>query len=239
MSSLAKISRRIFLSALPALAASRLNIRKLATRKHSIGNRDYLFLELETDGGITGIGEGSVSGRVEIVEQAIQWFAPFLIGKPAGGIEDHWNRAYYQLSRYRNGPILMTALAAVDIALWDIEAQRLGEPIWRLLGTAEAKPMRVYYSHWSHGMEPRTPDKLAELAAKTRKDGWTCIKWVLPKGGSEPERLRALVAEVEAVRRGGGPDLEIGLEMWETFSVPVFARGPVDQAQQDSRSRAG
>ena len=156
---------------------------------------------------------------MEIVEQAIQWFSPFLIGKPAGGIEDHWNRAYYQLSRYRNGPILMTALAAVDIALWDIEAQRLGEPIWRLLGTAEAKPMRVYYSHWSHGMEPRTPDKLAELAAKTRKDGWTCIKWVLPKGGSEPERLRALVAEVEAVRRGGGPDLEIGLEMWETFSV--------------------
>ncbi len=219
MSSLAKISRRIFLSALPALAASRLIIRKLTTRKHSIGNRDYLFLELETDGGIIGIGEGSVSGRVEIVEQAIQWFAPFLIGKPAGGIEDHWNRAYYQLSRYRNGPILMTALAALDIALWDIEGQRLGEPIWRLLGAAEAKPMRVYYSHWSHGMEPRTPNKLAELAAKTRKEGWTCIKWVLPKGGSEPERLRTLVAEVEAVRRGGGPDLEIGLEMWETFSV--------------------
>ena len=226
MSSLAKISRRIFLSALPALAASRLNIRKLTTRKHSIGNRDYLFLELETDGGITGIGEGSVSGRVEIVEQAIQWFSPFLIGKPAGGIEDHWNRAYYQLSRYRNGPILMTALAAVDIALWDIEAQRLGEPIWRLLGSNEAKPMRVYYSHWSHGMEHRTPDKLAELAVKTSKDGWTCIKWVLPKGGSEPERLRALVAEVEAVRRGGGPDLEIGLEMWETFSVRCL---PEDQ----------
>ena len=68
-------------------------------------------------------------------------------------------------------------------------------------------------------MEPRTPDKLAELAAKTKAEGWTCIKWVLPKGGTEAERLRRLVAEVEAVRRGGGPDLEIGLEMWETFSV--------------------
>ena len=220
MSFSAKLSRRAFLAALPLLAAAqRLNVKKLVTRKHSIGNRDYLFLEIETDGGITGLGEGSVSGRVEIVEQAIQWFAPYLVGKPAGGIEDHWNKAYYQFSRYRNGPVLMTALAAVDIALWDIEAQRLSEPIWRLMGAEEARPMRVYYSHWSHDMEPRTPDKLAALAAKTKAEGWTCIKWVLPKGGTEAERLRRLVAEVEAVRRGGGPDLEIGLEMWETFSV--------------------
>ena len=220
MSFSAKLSRRAFLAALQLLAAAqRLNVKKLVTRKHSIGNRDYLFLEIETDGGITGLGEGSVSGRVEIVEQAIQWFAPYLVGKPAGGIEDHWNKAYYQFSRYRNGPVLMTALAAVDIALWDIEAQRLSEPIWRLMGAEEARPMRVYYSHWSHDMEPRTPDKLAALAAKTKAEGWTCIKWVLPKGGTEAERLRRLVAEVEAVRRGGGPDLEIGLEMWETFSV--------------------
>lgn len=220
MSLLAKLSRRAFLATMPMLAAARrLNVKKLTTRKHSIGNRDYLFLEIETDGGITGIGEGSVSGRVEIVEQAIKWFAPYLVGKPAGGIEDHWNKAYYQFSRYRNGPVVMTALSALDIALWDIEAQRLGEPIWRLMGVEEARPMCVYYSHWSHGMEPRTPDKLAELAAKTKAEGWTCVKWVLPKGGTEAERLRRLVAEVEAVRRGGGPDLEIGLEMWETFSV--------------------
>lgn len=200
-------------------AGRRLAIRKLITRKHTIQNRDYLFLEIETDGGITGIGEGSISGRVEIVEKAIQWFTPFLIGKDPSGIEDHWNRNYYQLSRYRDGSILMTALAAVDIALWDIEGKRLGEPVWRLLGTSEAKPMRVYYSHWSHELTSRTPEQLANLAAQTRAAGWTCIKWVLPKGGSEPERLRRLVAEVEAVRKGGGPDLEIGLEMWETFNV--------------------
>ena len=128
-----QLSRRSFLAIAPLLAAAqRLNVKKLTTRKYNIGTRDYLFLEIETDGGITGIGEGSISGRVEIVEAAIQWFAPFLTGKSAGGIEDHWNRAYYQFSRYRNGPVLMTALAAVDIALWDIEGQRLGEPIWRL-----------------------------------------------------------------------------------------------------------
>lgn len=214
------MTRRFLLSALPLLAARpRLAIRKLTTHKHTIANRDYLFLEIETDGGITGIGEGSISGRVEIVEKAIQWFTPYLTGEDPSGTEDHWNRAYYQLSRYRDGSVLMTALAAVDIALWDIEGKRLGQPVWSLAGASQARPQRVYYSHWSQDLNPRTPERLAELAAKTRAEGWTCLKWVLPKGGTEPERLRRLTAEVEAVRKGGGPDLEIGLEMWETFTV--------------------
>lgn len=213
------LRRRDLLAGALFAASSKLAIRKLTTRKYSIQNRDYLFLEIETDAGITGLGEGSISGRVEIVEKAIEWFTPFLTGKDPSGIEDHWNRNHYELSRYRDGSVLMTALAAVDIALWDIAGKRLGEPVWRLLGSSSPKPMRVYYSHWSHGLEPRTPERLAELAAQTRQAGWSCIKWVLPKGGTEAERLRRLVAEVEAVRKGGGPDLEIGLEMWETFTV--------------------
>lgn len=228
MSKALRLSRRALLTALPLLATlPRITIRALKTRKYTIDRRDYLFLELETDAGITGLGEGSISGRVEIVEQAIRWFEPFLSGKDAGGIEDHWNRNYYQLSRYRNGPVLMTALAAVDIALWDIAGKALRRPIWRLAGGAEAQPVRVYFSHWSQTLEPRSPERLAQLAAETRAAGWTCVKWVLPKGGSEAERLRRLTAEVEAVRRGGGPDLDIGLEMWETFSARAaleFAR---------------
>lgn len=214
------MTRRHLLAALALIgAAQRLKITNLVTRKHSIGNRDYLFLEIETDGGITGIGEGSVSGRVDIVEQAIQFYKPYLTGKDPGGIEEHWNRNYFQLSRYRNGPVLMTALSAVDIALWDILGKSLGQPVWRLLGAAEAKPMRVYYSHWSQTLADRSPASIEVLARKTRADGWTCIKWVLPKGGTETERLTRLAAEVEAARRGGGPDMELGLEMWETFTV--------------------
>ena len=69
-----------------------------------------------------------------------------------------------------------------------------------LLGAAEAKPMRVYYSHWSQTLNDRTPANIEALARKTREEGWTCIKWVLPKGGTELERLRRLTAEVEAAR---------------------------------------
>jgi galactonate dehydratase len=214
------MTRRLLLASLAlAGAAQRLKITKLVTRKHTIGNRDYLFLEIETDAGITGIGEASVSGRVDIVEQALQFYTPYLTGKDPAGIEEHWNRNYFQLSRYRNGPVLMSALSAVDIALWDILGKQLGQPVWRLLGAAEAKPMRVYYSHWSQTLNDRTPANIEALARKTREEGWTCIKWVLPKGGTELERLRRPTAEVEAARKGGGPDMEIGLEMWETFSV--------------------
>ena len=204
---------------LSAAAAKLLKIVKIDTQKCTAGNRDYLFVKVETDGGITGLGEASISGRVEIVEQAVRWFTPHLVGRSAHGVEEHWNRNYYELSRYRNGPVLMTALASIDIALWDIAAQWLGQPLWRLLGAAEARPVRVYYSHWSQTLSPRTPEALAKLAAETRQQGWTCVKWVLPKGGSEAERLVRLTQEVEAVRKGGGPTLDIGLEMWETFSA--------------------
>ncbi|MBC7927072.1 MAG: mandelate racemase/muconate lactonizing enzyme family protein, partial [Bryobacteraceae bacterium] len=217
------LSRRGFVSFLSSVTAAAalpsISIRKLTTRKYTITNRDYLFLEIETDAGITGLGEGSMSGRVDIVESAIRWFAPYLAGKDPAGIEDHWNRAYYDLSRYRDGTVLMTALAAVDLALWDLEGKRLGLPVWRLLGAATPQPMPVYYSHWSQELTPRTPDRLEALARETRDAGWTCVKWVLPKGGSESERLDRLVKEVEAVRKGGGPGLDFGLEMWETFSV--------------------
>jgi galactonate dehydratase len=222
------LTRRALFAALPLMAAvPRMTIRALHTRKYTIDRRDYLFLEIETDAGIVGLGEGTISGRVDIVEQAIRWFTPYLTGKDPGGVEEHWNRSYHELSRYRNGPVLMTALAAVDIALWDIAGKALGQPVWRLAGATAAKPMRVYYSHWSQTLDPRTPDRLAQLAAETRAAGWTCVKWVLPKGGSESERLRRLTTEVEAVRRGGGPDLDIGLELWETFT----ARSALDFAR--------
>src|SRR5687767_10196512 len=222
------LSRRALLSSFAVLrAAPRLTIRALRTHKYTVGRRDFLFVELETDGGITGLGEASISGRVDIVEQAVRFFTPYLIGSDAAGIEEHWNRNYYQLSRYRSGPVLMTALSAIDLGLWDIAGKSLAQPVWRLLGSAQAPSLRVYYSHWSQDLNPRTPERLAELAAKTAADGWTCVKWVLGRAGAESQRLAALVKEVEAVRRGGGPGLDIALEMWETFTVRTaieFAR---------------
>ena len=109
------MTRRSFFpiaSAAPFLPAP-LKITRLSTRKHSIGNHDYLFVEIETDGQSTGLAEASISGRIDIVEKAVHFYTPHLVNREAAGIEEHWNRNYYELSRYRNGPVLMTALSAI------------------------------------------------------------------------------------------------------------------------------
>jgi galactonate dehydratase len=215
-------SRRAFLACCSALAARAAALPKIAsfrTRKHTLGNRDYLFLEVVTDSGLIGLGEGSLPYRVEIVEQAIRWLEPHLKGQPAAGVEDHWNRIYHQLSRWRDGSVLMTALAAVDIALWDLEGKRLQQPVWRLLGAAEAKRLRAYYSHWDHGVQSRTESGWADWTAQSKARGWTAVKWVVPRHGNEQERIRRTVADIAAVRKAGGADFEIALEMFETFTV--------------------
>lgn len=216
--------RRTFLEALGGAAAARaaagpkLKITRFVTHKVRIGRRDLLFLEIHTDGGVTGLGEGSLPARVEIVEQAVKWLEPHFVGLDPAGVEDHWDRMYYRLSRWRDGSVLMTALSAVDLALWDIEGKRLGQPVWRLLGGPIHSQLRVYYSHWDAGMPSRGPAALAERAAQSRAQGWTAVKWVVPKAPTEAARIEQTVADVEAVRRGGGRDFDICLEMWETFT---------------------
>jgi galactonate dehydratase len=197
-------------------AAEASKIARIETRKFTLNGRDYLFVEVATEDGLTGVGEGSLPGRAAIVEEAIRWLTPHLTGADPAGVEDHWNRMYHQLSRWRDGSVLMTALAAVDIALWDLEGKRLGVPCWRLAGASSAKPLRVYYSHWSQDVRSRTPAALQELAARTREAGWDAVKWVVPRAATDRERLKQAVADCEAVRGAG---LDFGLEMWEKFTV--------------------
>lgn len=211
--------RRRDLFSLLALASSPVKIKSLRTHKFRMDSRDYLFVELETDSGITGLGEASLPARIDITEQAVQWLAPRLIGRDPSGIEAHWNRLYYEENRWRDGSVLMTALSAIDIALWDIEGKRLNAPVWRLLGGTNAKPLRVYWSHWSNNLKQRTPQALADLARQTVADGWTAVKWVIPRHASERERLSQLTSEIEAIRNAVGLKLDICLELYETYSL--------------------
>ena len=213
--------RRDLLNLLPVslLSASPVKITGFDTHLCRMDGRDYLFVEVHTDSGITGLGEASLPSRVKITEQALRWLEPRLKGLDPAGVEAHWNRLYYQENRWRDGSVLMTALSAIDIALWDIEGKRLGVPVWRLLGGSNAKPMRVYWSHWSAQLKQRTPQALAELAIKTVADGWTAVKWVIPRADTEQARLRQVVSEIEAIRKAVGMSLDICLELYETYSM--------------------
>jgi galactonate dehydratase len=182
--------------------------------------RDLLFLEVHTDAGVTGLGEATLEGRTELAESALRWLEQSMIGANPAGPEDHWNRSYYQLSRWRNGPAVFSALSAVDMALWDIEAKRLGVPVWRLLGGPIQRDLRVYYTHWGASLEEhRTPDAFHDWALETKRRGWTAVKWTLPAGGTEADRIARSLAELEAVRKAAGSSLDLALEAAETFTI--------------------
>lgn len=144
-----------------------------------------------------------------------------MVGQDPSGMEAHWNRNYYLLSRWRNGPEVMTAISAVDIALWDIEAQRLGVPLARLLGGPLKDRYRVYYTHWAAPIEtgPRTAQKFADRARESVDKGWTAVKWTISGAGSESERVAQTVTEVRAVREAAGAKLDLALEAAETLTV--------------------
>lgn len=106
-----------------------MKITKLTT--YSVPPR-WLFLKIETDEGIVGWGEPVVEGRAATVAAAVEELSDYVIGKDPRNIEDLWT-VLYRAGFYRGGPILMSAIAGIDQALWDIKGKALGVPVHELL----------------------------------------------------------------------------------------------------------
>ena len=104
---------------------------------------NYVFVKIYTNAGITGLGEGSVTSKELTVAAAIEEHKRYLVGLDPADIEMHW-QAMYRWPRWRGGPILNSAISAVEIALWDILGQALGQPIWRLLGGRARERVQMY-----------------------------------------------------------------------------------------------
>lgn len=204
----------------PAWASNReMKITRFDVHKVTLRWRDLVFLEVQTDAGISGLGEATLETRAEMAEAGLRWLEESFRGLDPAGVEKHWDRSYYRLSRWRNGPAANSALSAVDIALWDIEGKRLGVPVWRLLEGPLRNDLRVYHTHWNAVLKkPRSPEAMGELAAETRAKGWTAVKWTISMGGSEAGRIAGTVAELEAVRKAVGNSMDLCLEAAETFT---------------------
>src|SRR6188768_716762 len=96
--------------------------------------RNFVTLKITTRAGVTGLGDATLNGRELAVASYLKdHVVPNLIGRDAGRIEDIW-QFFYRGSYWRRGPVQMTALAAVDVALWDIFGKMTGLPLYRLLG---------------------------------------------------------------------------------------------------------
>ena len=96
--------------------------------------RNFVTLRIETRSGIVGLGDATLNGRELAVAAYLQeHIVPNLIGRDAGRIEDTW-QFFYRGAYWRRGPVTMTAIAAVDVALWDILGKMSGLPLYQLLG---------------------------------------------------------------------------------------------------------
>src|SRR5207248_8670213 len=106
--------------------------------------RNFVTLKITTEDGIYGLGDASVHGReLAVASYLTDHVLPTLIGRDARRIEDIW-QYLYKGAYWRRGPITMTAIAAVDTALWDIKAKSLGVPVYQLLGGASREAVMVY-----------------------------------------------------------------------------------------------
>ena len=170
----------------------------------------WLFLRVETDTGLVGWGEPVVEGRARTVETAVEeLFETYLLGEDPLRIEDHW-QTMYRGGFYRGGPVLMSAIAGVDQALWDISGKHLGVPVYELLGGPARERMRVY--QWVGGDRPTD---VAEQAAEQVEAGFTALKMnATPemRRVDTPAAVEAAVDRLGAVREAVGDEVDIGVD---------------------------
>lgn len=169
----------------------------------------WLFLKITTDNGTTGWGEPVVEGRADTVKAAVEEMASYLIGKDARHIEDIW-QTLYRGGFYRGGPVLMSAIAGIDQALWDIKGKALGVPVFELLGGAVRNKMKIY--GWIGGDKP---SQVVEEARKRMDDGFLAVKmnacsemeWI-----DTPKKIEEAVAVIASVREAIGYDKGLGID---------------------------
>ena len=130
----------------------------------------WLFLKVSTDSDISGWGEPVLEGHAGAVAEAVREASEYLIGQDPTHIEDIW-QMLYRARFYRGGPVLMSALAGIDQALWDIKGKYYNAPVYELLGGVVRDKVRVY--SWIGGDNPAD---VATAARERLAAGFTAIK---------------------------------------------------------------
>jgi L-alanine-DL-glutamate epimerase-like enolase superfamily enzyme len=178
------------------------------------GNRNNLFVTVDTDDGISGVGESGLSYRELAVIGAIDHLRPLLIGQDPGRIEHLW-QTMFRGGFFPANRVLCSAISAIDIALWDILGKRLGVPVYQLLGGL-ARDRVVCYPHTQVPGEGDDVSALVENCQKFVSEGWKFVRWGLPQHGALLEARQAVATalkQLEAVRAALGDEIELCLDI--------------------------
>jgi galactonate dehydratase len=191
---------------------------KIAGFKTYIVPPRWLFLKIESDDGLVGWGEPVLEGKAHTVETAVHEMMDHLIGQDPAKIEDIWQRLY-RGGFYRGGPILMSAIAGIDQALWDIKGKYHEAPVHELLGGSCRDTIRIY--QWIGGDRP---DEVGGAALAVKNTGGTAVKM---NATAEMQivdshrKIDQLVARVAAIRDTCGPYFDIGVDFHGRVHKPM------------------
>jgi galactonate dehydratase len=175
----------------------------------------WLFVRVESDDGAVGWGEASLEGWAEAVEGAFEALRDRFIGADPFAIEDIW-QVGYRGGFYRGGPVLMSALAGLEQALWDLKGRAVGLPAWQMLGGKVRDKVRAYA--WIGGDRP---DEIGEAAEARRDQGFSAVKmnataeldWI-----GTPKLFDAVIERVGAAQAAG---MDVGLDFHGRVHRPM------------------
>jgi len=175
----------------------------------------WLFVRVEADEGAVGWGEASLEGWAEAVDGTFEALRDRFLGHDPFAIEDIWQVAY-RGGFYRGGPVLMSAIAGLDQALWDLKGKALGQPAWQLMGGKVRDRIRAYA--WIGGDRPH---EIADAAKARRAQGFSAVKmnataeldWI-----GTPKLFDEVVARVQAAQGAG---MDVGLDFHGRVHRPM------------------
>ncbi len=199
-----------------------------------LGGQPWLFVEVETDEGITGVGECSDYRSTGLLYRGIEWIKREVVGEDARNIENIWQTIFHTFDDLNGRGFVSHLISGIDIALWDIKGKALGEPIYQLLGgpVRERVPLYTHVQDWNS--DAGGPDVAAKAALATKEAGFQAIKTdPFPtqegpdagfSGPAEverltPENIRKSVEWMDAIRGAVGPDYELMVDAHARFDV--------------------
>ena len=169
----------------------------------------WLFLKLTTDEGICGWGEPVVEGRAATVKAAVEELQTYFMGKDPMDIEDLW-QVMYRGGFYRGGPEVMSAIAGIDQALWDIKGKALNAPVYQLLGGKCRDKLKVYC--WIGGDRP---SDIAAAAREKFKQGYSAVKMNATEEMhyiDSFKKVEQVLERVAVIRDALGYDLDVAVD---------------------------
>ena len=178
----------------------------------------WLFLKIETSEGVSGWGEPVLEGHAETLAAKIAEFKDFLIGRDPLMIEDIW-QLLYRNGCYRGGPVLMSAISGIDVALWDIKGKFHDAPVHALLGGKVRNKIRSYC--WIGGDRP---SNLVADALKLQEQGFDAVKFnacAELQIVDTNKKIEAIVGRISELREAVGNDMDLALDFHGRVHAPM------------------